>query len=104
MRYKPQKQRIADYIRDRIVTYLRKKDLDYYKVLRGMSMDLGVSEEKIEEVLRIFVENKEIREIRILTIPDEQIGDWLKEVKEINEEKKKMDKAMKKIENEVEVK
>lgn len=105
MSYQSQRERIKRYIEDKILPYVKKKDLSYYKVVNGISGDLGVSISMVEDVLKNFIDTNKIKEIRQLTIQDHEIPHWMEEEKERakskEEEQGKMDDVIEKIEEEV---
>lgn len=82
MGYQSIRAKIAKHLENRVLPYLKKQDLDYYKVIDGLSSDVGCSKNMIKDVLNSFIDSNKIKEIRVLTIPDEQIKDWLNGLKQ----------------------
>jgi hypothetical protein len=94
------REQIKQQIEQRILPYLKKQDLDYYKVLDGLSADIGASRNMIEAVLRSFINSNKMKEIRTLTLPDEEVGDWLKDItEEEKQQKEEIEKADKFVED-----
>lgn len=82
MSYQTQREKVKTMVEEKIIPAIRLgKDLDYNLVLEALASNCGTSLSMAEEVLRGFMQTKQIKEIRILTICDEQIVDFLKEVK-----------------------
>jgi hypothetical protein len=76
MKYFSKKDKIQEFIRERVIPAVKIKDLDYEKVVEEIQKKTLSERKMIEEVIGSFVP-KEMKEIRILTIPDEEINDWL---------------------------
>ena len=94
-KYISTREKVVDYIENNILLFLKQKDLDYYEVVKIIKMKTNCSENLIETTLKDFIDSGKIKEIRVLTIPDEQIGKWLKDLKEMEEQRKKDDEEVK---------
>lgn len=97
MQYVTNKQKIMEYIEINILAFLKQKDLDYNKVIDLISEKTSSNPSMVKTILDSFINSGKIKQINILTIPDKQIDGWLKEVKEMEEQKKKDDAEVKKI-------
>jgi len=89
-KYQSQDEKINNFLQNAILPALREKDLDYKKLVKTMCFDLGVKENRVIEALNNLIEMEKIKEIRILTINDDQIDDYVKNLskkdKEIKED------------------
>jgi len=88
MGYQSQRNRISEIIQKSVIQFLKQKDLDYYKVLDEVCNEIGCSKSIAEDVLKTFISSGKIKEIRILTIPDEKVQSWFEEMREREKETK----------------
>lgn len=86
MAYETQKEKVKNFIIEKIMPVLQNKDLDYYELINYIQEKTGQRQKLVEEVLLELKTSKVIKEHRILTIPDEKIQDWLDKV--VSEDKK----------------
>ena len=96
-KYISTREKVMDYIENNILLFLKQKDLDYYEVIKIIKIKTSCSENLIKNILKDYINSGKIKEIRVLTIPDEQIGEWLKNLKEMEEQKEKDDEEVKKM-------
>lgn len=89
MGYQSQRDKIKETIEKYVVPFINEKDLEYDKVLSNLSEELSCSKGMVEDVLQTFISSGKIKEIRILTIPDQEVTSWLKEQKDKEEKLKK---------------
>ena len=85
MAYKTQREKIKQYIKEKIIPAIKKQDIDYYKLVDAMKRDLGVSENIIKEEVEMIGRSVGIKEIRIFTISDEKIKPFFESI--VSEEK-----------------
>jgi len=85
MKYLSKREQLKDIIEKIVIPAIKKKDVDYYKLLIELIDRIGVSKEIVEDVLKSFIISGKVKEIRVLTIPDEKINNWLDDL--IKEEK-----------------
>jgi ferritin len=88
MKYESQDEKISKYIKDLVIPAIKRKDLDYNQLVKKLCVELGVKEERVESVLKRFIDAGEMKEERILTITDDKIPDMLKLIKEEEEKLK----------------
>jgi len=98
MKYQTQREKARKFIEDNIIPTIKKQDVDYYKVLNVMRKDLRIDEKIIKEEIRVMIENKEVKEIRLLTIGDEEVKPFFKRI--VSKEKA-AEKTLKEMEKEV---
>lgn len=105
--YKPNNDRLKDYFDKTVIPSLKEVDIDYYKLIDVISLDLGISETKVNDMLERYKKAKKIKEIRILTIPDELLNDSLDFIARKKQVKKEaieeLDKTMSSIEQELNI-
>lgn len=89
MAYKSKNDVVREYIENEIVPILKFKDLDFKKVISLVKLKTGAREDIIMFTINNLIENSIIKEEHILTIPDNQVSDWLKELKEDEDKSKK---------------
>ena len=90
MGYITNKEKVKDYIEKNILEFIKKKEINYYKTIDLIKLRTNASQNMVEEILKSFINSGSIREIRYLTIPEDQIVPWLKELKEMEEETRKI--------------
>ena len=83
--YQTIREKIKLFIDKHIIPAVKKKDLDYYKVVNGVSSELGVTQNMVLDVLKDFTNSRKLAEVRVLTIPSGQVQGFLQELH--NEEK-----------------
>lgn len=81
MKYITNKEKVAAFITEQIIPYLinNTKDLDYEQTINAICSETHSSRIIAEEILKSFFPHK-IKEIHILTIPDENVKTWLEEM------------------------
>ena len=97
MSYQSKRQKISDFFDSKIYPLLKSNDLDYKEILKVIQENTYATESMIEEVIRNKVMMKKIKEIHILTIPDEEIPNFLERLKIIEKEKEKTKEDLDKI-------
>jgi len=85
MGYQTQREKIKQFMEKKILPVIKKQDVDYYKLVSATRKELNTSESMIEDEIKNRIENKEIKEIRVLTINDEEIVPFFKRI--VSEEK-----------------
>lgn len=85
-KYESQEEKISSFFKEKILPALKKQDLDYNKVVNLISVELGVKEEKIKQTISKFIKLGEVKELHTLTIPDDQVDDWLKDLSKTEKE------------------
>lgn len=95
---KDKRELAKNIILQKILPALKVRDLDYKKVLEYVTHESGCNSIEAQTIITELDIQKKIKEIRILTIPDEAVGDFVKELKEIEEQKKQADLRMEEIE------
>ena len=100
-RYKTKEEKINEFIDKAILPALQKQDLDYDKVVQAVCHELGINENNVDQVIKRFIQMGKIKEIHILTIPDEQVEGFLKEYFEEERKQKKEAEKVDKIFKEV---
>ena len=86
MTYKTKKEKINEIIEKAIRIIKLGKDVDYHQLVSEIQSNTGVAEKIVEEQLKIAIQSKKIKEVRILTILDEDIPKFLKDLKEKEKE------------------
>ena len=84
-KYLPQRAKVLMFIEQYIIPTIKKRDLDYYEVVKGLSQELHASEKNIKECLQQQIDAGKIKEDRILTIPDNEISSFLEKLRKDNE-------------------
>ena len=74
-KYLPQRAKVLMFIEQYIIPTIKKRDLDYYEVVKGLS----------QECLQQQIDAGKIKEDRILTIPDNEISSFLEKLRKDNE-------------------
>lgn len=90
MAYISEKRKISDFIEKHILPLIIRNDYSYYDVLELIVKQTKASKRSAKEVLDGFIETKEIKEMRILTVPDEKLDTALS--LKFEEEKEKIEK------------
>lgn len=97
--YESQEEKINNFLDNKIIPILKKKDLDHDKVIKAICLELGIKKEKVEQSISNLIELGKIKEIHILTIPNDQLDNWLKDFFEKEKEEKKEVKKVDEILN-----
>jgi len=84
-KYLPQRAKVLMFIEQYIIPTIKKRDLDYYEVVKGLSQELQTSEKIIKECLQQQIESGKIKEHRVLTISDNEISSFLEKLRKDNE-------------------
>jgi len=84
-KYLSQREKVLRCIETHIIPTIKKRDLDYYEVVKGLSQELHASEKNIKECLQQQIESGNIKEDRVLTIPDKEISSFLEKLRKDNE-------------------
>jgi hypothetical protein len=84
--YKSVKEKVKEDLEKIIIPAIKKKDLDYYRVVGAIASRESCSKIIVEDLLKTFIDSGYIKEIRILTITDDKIQDFLDELKLIEKE------------------
>lgn len=79
--YKSKREQIKEVIENFVIPGIIKNDIDYNKVIDGIAKETGASKVLVVEMLQYYINNGDIAELRILTIPKEKIDNWLKNMK-----------------------
>jgi len=95
-KYQSQESKINKFITNSILPALFNSDLDYKKVVKTVAFEKGVKEEKVEQSLKALIDMGKIKEIHILTVPDKDFEDILKNKGIV---KKELEKEFKRVEN-----
>lgn len=74
-----------NFIANQIIPCLKNRDLDYQKTIAAICAETHSTINLAEEMLRTLIPNQ-IKEIHLLTIPDEKVKSWLEEMQETNKE------------------
>jgi hypothetical protein len=97
--YQTQRDKINDYLIRIVIPEIKKnKDVDYYKTVKFVAGATGSSETMVENVIQNLSATGQIKEHRVLTIFEEELSDFVKSLKEKEEEVKKTDLKMEEIE------
>lgn len=92
--YETQSAKLIRLIQDDIIPAIQNnKDLDYKKVVNHLSAMTGLQISRVESVLGTFIARGDIKEQRILTIPDEALEGWLKNYVETKKEEERQKEA-----------
>jgi len=95
MSYQSQREKIKKLIEDQVLKWIKEKDLDYYKIINFLQSETNCSQNMAEDMVCSFIKNKIIQENRILTIPDGEINEFVKRMKEREEEiEKEVDQVL----------
>lgn len=88
MAYRTGSEKIKEAIEGFGLKALSKADLDYTKFVRAIADLTGTTTPRVEQVLNNYIGMRKIKEIHILTIPDEHVSEWIdQEVKKEKEAK-----------------
>jgi len=85
MVYITNKQKMLDFITNQIIPCIKNRDLDYQKTIAAICAETHSTINLAEEMLKTLIPTQ-IKEIHILTIPDEKVKTWLDEMKETDKE------------------
>jgi uncharacterized membrane protein len=91
MNYTSKREKIREFLDKYIANWVKEKDLDYYKIVDLIKNEIRCDEKSVIEVLDNYVSSNLLKEIRLLTIPDEKINEYLDLLKK-QEEKDKQTK------------
>jgi hypothetical protein len=97
MKYITKDEKLKEFIENKIIPVIKTKDLDYYKLLSYIEEHTGYSKSRIDEALLVYIRSKRIKEIRLLTVPDEKIEDWLELQKEHEKIKEETEQDIKEV-------
>ena len=94
--YITQREKITNFIEKQVIPAIKKsqKDPDYNLLLSSISENCMCSGQLAEEVLREFFARKKLKEVRYVTLADEELTGWLKE---LQEEKKRIEQEADKL-------
>lgn len=98
MSYQSIREKIRVFTEDKLLPVLRERDLDYNEVIKVIIENIGCSQSMAEEGIRVLINMNKIKEIRILTIMDEEVSNWLDDLKEQEVEQKKANEVIEEIE------
>lgn len=84
MKYKSKREVAISFLKETLIPIIKKnQDVSYSKILAYMLLDLGISNKLAKECITGFITQGELSlDNDILTIPDKEIVNWLKELKE----------------------
>lgn len=99
MKYVTNREKIIEYIDTYIKPALIKKDLNYDKVILGISRDLSMSQNTVKEVLDNQINMGILVRENILTLSKEDIPKFYEYLNKKEETIKQADKEMEKIES-----
>jgi hypothetical protein len=68
--YQSQREKIRNYIEEKIVLNLKERELDYYKFIGLSAQDLGVSESLVIDVLRSFINSERLECVLRLSVDE----------------------------------
>lgn len=80
MVYQSKQERINQFITQKIIPLLSNKDLDFNEVVIVVMENCLCNRELAIQELQRLISFKKIKEIHVLTIPDEQIGSWINQM------------------------
>lgn len=92
MKYESKKEQISKFIEDNVIPAVKRKDLDYDKVIKGIADQFGTTEDIVNNIIKRFVSLGKLAECHVLTIRDDEIKDWLVELEREQKEKKEDEK------------
>ena len=95
---KDKRELAKNIILQKILPALKVRDLDYKKVEDYICSETGCISKEVEIIIGELVLQKKIKEIRILTIPDSEINSFVKELRDLENEKKLAEERLQKIE------
>jgi hypothetical protein len=85
-KYIPIKAKLNDFIDNEIIPLAKKKDLDYYQVVNLLVTRFATTEKLAIDTLGVYFKSNKLKEHRVITIPDEEIPNFLEEMKKESEE------------------
>ena len=99
MAYQTKRERTINIVENIIIPAIKKSvgDVDYYEVLKAISTRAKITNKEAESVVEEFIINNILKEVRILTIPDEEVSDWLKDYFDKEKEMEEEDKKIKEV-------
>jgi hypothetical protein len=101
-KYISKKEKLKEVIKKYIIPGVQKTDLDYYKILSELVREVGLSMEITEDTLKDFIRSGLLKEVRVITLPDEKVESWLEEqIKTEKEIKKELEERELKFINEI---
>lgn len=96
--YVTQREKVSEYITKYIIPALKLKDLDYYETVKYIAGIIGASESLVENVLSGFAASGKLREVRLLTILENELNDFIKDMKQREKDIKEVDEQLDKLE------
>lgn len=72
--YKSNRQKVCEFIKNYILTAVKKEPRDYYSVVQNIMIQTGATKKVIEEILKSYMDSGQIMEERILTIPNNELN------------------------------
>lgn len=87
--YESKRDKVIRYVNDFVIPSIQKKDLDYNLLVSDLCGQFGVSKEVVNEIFQMFMRSGKIKEVRVLTLPDNLVIDWLKKDRELKQDIKK---------------
>lgn len=98
MVYISEKKKVKDLLDNKVIPMIKKKDVDYNKLVDAVCKETGSTQRLVKEILQTAINTNQIKEIRVLTIPDEELDDFFqehyKEEKRIVEDDKEVDEVL----------
>lgn len=101
MAYKSQREKVIELIERYVIPGLGERDLEYYTLIDGISIQVGTTKGAVIEILNSYISSGKIKEVRVLTIPDSEVGNFIEKLMAKQRNLKEMDQEMLKIEQEV---
>lgn len=95
--YESRRKKIKDMIENEIMPAVQNHDVDTQKVIAFIAVETGASAKMVEEALAMYVSLGKIKRLKtdrdglhedVLTIPEQEIGNWLQHLKEEEERKR----------------
>lgn len=101
MSYQSKREKLANIINSKLLSTVRKGDLNYYKVVTLLMNETYASENIVKDALDVAIKSGKMKEIRLLTINDEEVEDWLTKLRkhevETKKEKSKIEEVFKEM-------
>ena len=101
MAYKSQREKVIELIERYVIPGLGERDLEYYTLIDGIAIQVGTTKGAVIEILNNYISTGKIKEVRVLTIPDSEVGNFIEKMIAKQRNLKEMDQEMLKIEQEV---
>jgi hypothetical protein len=96
-KYICRRNKISEIMEKQIIPAIKHKDLDFHKVKNYLISQTGCAETMAEEVILECCLANKIKEVRVLTLPDEKVDEFIKELQEIEKTREEADKRMEEI-------